>query len=285
MLGRAFHRSVTLMTSSLLLAALAPASQASEASPWDTGTHSAARLIAAAAIRDQGALRLRAGLELKLRPAWKTYWRYPGDSGVPPRFDFARSENVREVTVLWPAPQRFSDGSGTSIGYAEGVVFPLRVVPVDERKPAVLRVDLDYGVCEKICVPVDAKLELALTTRATAHDRLLAASEAQVPISVAIGPREPLGIVAIKRDSERQPSRVFVDVAASNEARVDLFAEGPTAEWALPLPQQVDGSSGSVRRFMFELDGLPPGARPAGAALKLTAVSATSAVEVVANLD
>ena len=284
MTGRTFHCFVALVASPLL-AAVPHASKASEASPWDNGTHSAARLIAAGAMRDQGAVRLRAGVELKLRPGWKTYWRYPGDSGVPPRFDFARSENVRDVTVLWPAPRRFSDGSGTSIGYAERVVFPLRVVPADERKPVLLRVDLDYGVCEKLCVPVDAKLELALTTRATAHDSVLAASEAQVPVGVAIGPREPLAIVAIRRESERQPSRVLVDVATSMDSRVDLFAEGPTAEWALPLPQPVDGWTAGVRRFMFELDGLPPGAKPAGAAVRLTAVSATSAIEVVADLD
>ena len=280
---RAFHRLATSAAASLMVALVPHAAQASEASPWDNGTHSAARLIAAGAIRDQGAARLRAGVELKLRPGWKTYWRYPGDSGVPPRFDFARSENVRDVTVLWPAPKRFSDGSGMSIGYAEAVVFPLRITPADERKPVVLRVDLDYGVCEKLCVPVDAKLELALSTRATTHDATLAASEARVPVSVAIGPRQPLAVVGVRREAERTPFRVVVDVAASEP--VDLFAEGPTPEWALPLPQPVDGAPAGVKRFAFELDGLPPGAKPAGTALKLTATSATSAVEVVAQLD
>jgi|RhiMethySRZTD1v2_1073278.scaffolds.fasta_scaffold02925_16 DsbC/DsbD-like thiol-disulfide interchange protein len=283
MTGRAFHRLATSAAASLMVALVPHAAQASEASPWDNGTHSAARLIAAGAIRDQGAARLRAGVELKLRPGWKTYWRYPGDSGVPPRFDFARSENVRDVTVLWPAPKRFSDGSGMSIGYAEAVVFPLRITPADERKPVLLRVDLDYGVCEKLCVPVEAKLELALTTRATAHDALLAASEARVPVSVAIGPRQPLAVVGVGREAERTPARVVVDVAANEP--VDLFAEGPTPEWALPLPQPVDGAPAGVKRFAFELDGLPPGAKPAGTALKLTATSATSAVEVVAQLD
>jgi DsbC/DsbD-like thiol-disulfide interchange protein len=274
-----------MLGATLLLAGAPHAGQAADASPWDNGTHSAVRLIGAGPIRDAGAVRLRAGVELKLRPGWKTYWRYPGDSGVPPRFDFARSENVRDVTVLWPAPQRMSDGSGTSIGYSAGVVFPLRIVPVDERKPVLLRVDLDYGVCEKLCVPVDAKLELALGANATAHDAVLAASEARVPSSVAIGPREPLAVVAVRRDSARDPSRVVVDVAAPKDPGVDLFAEGPTAEWALPVPRAEDGGPAGIRRFTFELDGLPPGARPEGAALRLTAVSATSAIEVVAQLD
>ena len=146
-------------------------------------------------------------------------------------------------------------------------------------------VDLDYGVCENLCVPVDAKLELSLTGSATAHDSVLTESEARVPASVAIGPRDPLAILAVRREGERQPARVIVDVAAPKDSNVDLFAEGPTSEWALPLPQPQGNAPAGVRRFVFELDGLPPGARPEGARLKLTAVSTTSTIEVFAHLD
>jgi hypothetical protein len=114
---------------------------------------------------------------------------------------------------------------------------------------------------------------------------VLAASEARVPSPVAIGAREPLAILAVRREGQSRPARVIVDVATSKNADVDLFAEGPTAEWALPLPQPVHGSAARVRRFAFELDGLPPDAKPEGARLKLTAVSATSAIEVSTDLD
>src|SRR6266542_1702588 len=92
-----------------------------------------------AAAADAPAKVVRAGIEIRLDPGWKTYWRYPGDSGVPPRFGFTRSENVASVSVLWPAPQSFSDGSGRSIGYKDDVIFPLRIVPRDPAKPVVLR--------------------------------------------------------------------------------------------------------------------------------------------------
>ena len=72
---------------------------------------------------------LRAGVEIRLAPGWKTYWRYPGDSGVPPQFDFANSDNVKSVSVPWPAPQRFSDSDGNTIGYKDNVVFPLQREP------------------------------------------------------------------------------------------------------------------------------------------------------------
>ncbi len=72
---------------------------------------------------------LRAGIEIKLQPGWKTYWRYPGDSGVPPQFDFAGSENLASAEVLYPAPHSFKDEAGTSIGYKETVVFPVASRP------------------------------------------------------------------------------------------------------------------------------------------------------------
>src|SRR5215203_947233 len=85
---------------------------AAEMSPWDDGLQSSVRLIAART-KGEGAGRMyRAGIEIKLSSGWKTYWRYPGDSGVPPAFDFSKSENVKTATVLFPAPTRFPDGAG-----------------------------------------------------------------------------------------------------------------------------------------------------------------------------
>ena len=88
--------------------------RAQDASAWDAEPHAAARLIAGAALQSADAAWLRAGIEIRLDTGWKTYWRYPGDSGVPPTLDFAGSENVKSVTVLWPAPTRFADGAAAT---------------------------------------------------------------------------------------------------------------------------------------------------------------------------
>ena len=67
--------------------------------------------------------------------------------------------------------------------------------------------------------------------------------------------------------------------------RVELFAEGPTADWALPVPSPVAGAPAGQQRFTFELDGLPPDAKPDGATLTLTAVAGGQAIEVPYRLD
>ena len=81
---------------------------------------------------------------------------------------------------------------------------------------------------------------------------------------------------------KRQGKSILVDVAAP--PGVALFAEGPAPDWALPVPVAVDGAPAGQQRFAFELDGLPPDARPDGATLKLTAVAGEQAIEVSARL-
>jgi DsbC/DsbD-like thiol-disulfide interchange protein len=258
---------------------------AADASPWDNDLRSAARLIAATA-RGDGVSRLfRAGVQIKLQPGWKTYWRYPGDSGVPPTFDFATSDNVKSVTVLYPAPMRFDDGAGgTAIGYQGAVVLPLRVVPQDAGKPVMLRLKLDYAACEKLCVPAKAALALTLTGAGGTEEAAVGAAEARVPRATAIGDSATPSVRAVRREARTGKPHIVVDVAPAG-SHVTLFAEGPTPDWALPLPQPIAGAAPGSQRFAFALDGVPAGAKPEGATLRLTAVSGEQAVEVAFRLD
>jgi len=228
---------------------------------------------------------LRAGVEIKLGRGWHTYWRYPGDSGVPPQFDFGQSQNVKSVDVLWPAPQRLAEAGGVAIGYVNNVIFPLRIVPADAGKPVVLRLKLDYAICEKLCLPVEGKVELALARGPSSQDAALAAAEARVPQKQALGQGRALAVRSVRREDGAARPRVVVDLAAPAGSPIDLFAEGPTPQWALPVPEPVKDAPAGVRRFAFEIDGVPPGASDRGVFLTLTAVGSGQAIEVEARLD
>jgi DsbC/DsbD-like thiol-disulfide interchange protein len=255
---------------------------AADSSAWDRDARAGIRLIAGNPGPD-GAM--RAGVEFNLAPGWKTYWRYPGDSGVPPRFDFEHSDNVKSVAVLWPAPHRLNDESGFTIGYKERVVFPLRIEPRDKAKPVVLRLKLDYAVCEKLCVPAEGKAELPLSGTPSQFDPSITAAEAAVPKPTALNSGGDFAIRAVHRDPSSKPEKIFVDVALPADAKVDLFAEGPTASWALPLPMPVSGAPARQQRFVFAAEGLPTGAQAQGAELTLTATTGKQAIEVKAKLD
>jgi DsbC/DsbD-like thiol-disulfide interchange protein len=272
--------------------------RAQDASDWDAQAHTESRLIAGAASKNGAPAFLRAGIEIKLEPGWKTYWRDPGDSGAPPTFDFSGSENVKSVNVLWPAPERFPDGAGGhSIGYVDHVILPLHVVAQDAAKQTLLQVKLGYDICSNICIPVEANLDLPLRNDG-AEEATIEKAEIRVPRRVALGQTSGgnaslrgangqaagLAILAVRRQPGDAHDRVIVDVAAPAGKTVDLFAEGPTSDWALPLPEQT-ATHGTVRQFAFDLDGLPPDAHAEGAVLTLTAVSEDDAIEVTAHLD
>jgi DsbC/DsbD-like thiol-disulfide interchange protein len=253
--------------------------RAEDSSPWQRDAHSAIRLLAGS----RSGTVLLGGIAIQLQAGWHTYWRTPGDSGVPPRFDFSKSDNVEAVMVLFPVPHKFDDGAGgISLGYTQQVVLPLRIVAKDANKPVTLRADINYAVCEKICIPVEAKAELAFASVASTEDGNLSEALNSVPKPANIGDPNPLTIRDVKRDGK---TNVLVDVAAPDGKDVSLFVEGPTPDWALPVPKLVDSSPAGVKRFAFELDGLPPGASPDGAALKLTLVGGDKAYEFNVNLN
>jgi DsbC/DsbD-like thiol-disulfide interchange protein len=269
-----------------LIGASSSVAIAADVSPWDEDAQSAARLVAARARDENGSRVFRAGVEIKLKDGWKTYWRYPGDSGVPPTLDFSKSQNVKSVAVHYPAPSRFPDGAGGhSIGYKGDVILPLHVVPQDPHKPVTLALKLGYAACEKLCVPAEATLQLPLSGAASAQEAALAAAEARVPKPAEIGASGTPAIRAVHRDAGSGKPRVLVDVASPNDTEVTLFAEGPTAQWALPLPEPIAGAPAGLQRFAFELDGLPPGEKASGSMLRLTAVAGDKAIEVAFRLD
>jgi len=270
----------TLAACGIALLTGAPA-RAADASPWVEDTYSAIRLIAGA--NQSGADRLRAGIEIKMQPAWHTYWRYPGDSGVPPRFSFSGSDNLATVKVLYPAPHAFTDEVGTTIGYKGNVILPLRVFPRQMDKPVTLRAKIDYAVCDRLCVPVEAHLELTLSSAGGADNPALAAAEARVPKPESAA---EAGLTARRANDDKLKPLVFVDLAAPTGQTVELLVEGPTPEWALPIPKPTQGAPPGHQHFGFELDGLPPGVDPKGPfELTFTILQGDRATEVKTHLD
>ena len=272
-------RAVFGVAATLFAACAAMEVHAEDSSPWQRDTHSAIRLLAGS----RSGTVLLGGIAIQLEPGWKTYWRTPGDSGVPPRFDFTKSDNVEAVTVLWPAPQKFDDGAGgTSLGYKQQVVLPLRIVAKNADKPVTLRAEINYAVCDKLCIPVEASAELAFASVASTEDGNLSEALNSVPKPANVGDPNPLTIRDVKREGK---ANVLVDVSAPDAKDVSLLVEGPTPDWALPVPKLVEHSPPGVKRFAFELDGLPPGVSPDGAALKLTLVGGDRSYEFNINLN
>ena len=155
----AFRPALALLA---VLAALAAAGEAlAAASPWARTPEAAVRLVSASeAVGDLD--RLRLGLEFELAPGWKTYWRSPGDGGLPPALDWTGSGNLGEASLYWPAPARFTILGIDSVGYENGLLLPMDVRVPEPGQPVRAALRVDYLTCSDICVPQSAELALTL---------------------------------------------------------------------------------------------------------------------------
>ena len=245
------------------------------------------RLLASGSSDTSSAPVFRGGVEIVLSRGWKTYWRYPGDAGIPPHFDWSGSENLAKVEVFYPAPKRITDGSGqSSIGYEGRVVFPLRITPKDSAKPVALKLKLDFATCDKLCIPAEAKLSL-MVSAASSIEPLLAEAEQFVPLKQDAAKPRALAILGAKRERKDiggKDDRIIVSVLARTVGKLDLFAEGPGEEWTLALPVLIENNAGHAT-FAIPLAGSKLGSNDAPPRIILTLVAGEQAIETEIPLD
>ena len=221
---------------------------------------------AASLLADQG----RVGVQIKLEPGWKTYWRLPGETGVAPRFDWSASENLKSVEVLYPAPTRFVDPEGETIGFAGEVVFPVVIEPLDASKPVKLRLRIDYGVCQQICIPAKAELFADSGKSDPAAGAVVDAAMATLPVR--------LDASAARLSPERQGLQLQLDLPEGAVA-LDVFVEGaPLAYFRAP---RADGS----KKLILPVDGMEDVSLLKGTSLTLTVTTAGAAYEIPAQVQ
>lgn len=162
-----------------------------------------------------------AALELVLQPGWKTYWRSPGDSGIPPRFDWDGSTNLGEVSFQWPAPELIDSDGTKSFGFHDRLVLPFEVTPLDPDQPVDLTAHVEFGICEKICVP--ASLTLSAPEVGNRPDPVIQTALANQPAS-----------------RDEQPACRLTAIEDGMQVQLDLMAEGPVDGVAVELPSLPD---------------------------------------------
>ena len=124
----------------------------------------------------------QAGLHIKLQPGWKTYWRNPGEAGIPPAIKVI-GDNLASFIVDAPLPLRIIDESGEAIGYHDEVLFPIRIMPKDLNAPLSIKLSSFFGVCAKVCTPAKFEREASFGASSDpAVEQLLATWRAKVPI-------------------------------------------------------------------------------------------------------
>jgi DsbC/DsbD-like thiol-disulfide interchange protein len=114
-----------------------------------------------------------AALHLILAPGWKTYWRAPGDAGIPPEFDWRGSQNIAGVSYFWPRPQVFDLNGMRTIAYKNELVLPIEFQLASPGGTTHVVGKIDIGVCDEICVPISLNVSAELTDRCSRNDPLI----------------------------------------------------------------------------------------------------------------
>ena len=225
-----------LLKYSLAVFVAAVSAQAAHAasSPWQDSAGGPVRIVAAEPAA--GETVVHAVLQIQLADGWKTYWRDPGDAGVPPQFDLTGSENLTLSNLQFPAPHRFDDGTSVWAGYKEPVSIGVDLARGDATKAMRLKGSVFLGVCEKICVPVKVEFDVPLGDATTSNEdqQLVASAYAALPAPAS----DTMHVTSAVVDGKRLTLKV-----ASPSAKPDLYLAAPRG-WQFGAPKFVSAKDG-----------------------------------------
>lgn len=162
-----------------------------------------------------------AALHVEMADGWKTYWRSPGDVGIPPRFDWRRSKNVAGVEMIWPTPRITVDHGMYTVGYSKQLVLPMRLTPARPGRDVVLKGTVEIGVCREVCIPAELRVSAQLPRDAAQRDPRIAASLANQPYSASeAGVRRVACRVSARQDGLGLRAEIDMPHLGSNETAI-----------------------------------------------------------------
>jgi suppressor for copper-sensitivity B len=217
-------RACMAFSAAVLLATGAGSDAAAATSATYDAPSLTARLITAEDRIRPGARTISAALSLKLGDGWKTYWRSPGEVGLPPEIEWTGSSNLESAEIQWPAPKRFRAFGIENFGYDTPVTYPIRVMLDEPGQALDLRATVALLVCSDVCVPLNFDLSLSLPS-GTGIDAASAAEigawSARVP---EIGPASGIELTAavLENSGEDLVVELRHDAAFSSP---DIFPE------------------------------------------------------------
>lgn len=214
----------TTIAAATLAAVLCAGSGAHAAtSDWANNTGGRMRLVALAPDTEG---HIRAALQIEPAPGWITYWREPGESGIPPQVTATAGSGVTIVAMRYPVPKPITVGAIQEIGYDAPVTLPLDL-RIDGKAPAKLDLTAFIGVCKDICIPFQAELSLPLppASQSTPHE------EALLDAAVASLPQAPAPDFAIESHTLSADAKTLSLRLTLPEARSQaplIYVTGPT---------------------------------------------------------
>jgi suppressor for copper-sensitivity B len=231
-------------------AATTPAQAA--ATDWVAGDHVRARLIAATdGVGVDGVLTL--GIQMRLEEGWETYWRSPGDSGFPPKFDWSGALNLDEISVAWPAPRRFTILGMNTFGYSGNLVLPVIATVLNPSQPVNVQLSMVYAVCREVCFLVEQDFYLRIPPGPGTDDAEMAALIEQYQAAVPTSNGPNLAVERASVSGGPTPTIEILARATDPFQAPDVIIEAPPGfMFQAPTVRMIAGGRRAILRVPFK---------------------------------
>lgn len=171
-----------------------------------------------------------AALHFTLPEGWKTYWRAPGDAGIPPEFSWRGSSNIGAIDITWPTPRVFKTNGFRTIGYQNQLVLPLEITPRRADGPVRIKGRVDLGLCKDVCIPGEVAFDHEFDRRSD-RNPTIAAAMAQRPYSATeAGVRSATCRIEPTTDGLRVEAHIAMP--STGGAEIAVIESGSPQLWA-----------------------------------------------------
>ncbi len=196
-----------------------------------------------------------AAIELSLAQGWKTYWRAPGDTGIPPQFNWGSGTNMLNVEPFWPVPDKFETAGQPTLGYSDKVVIPLRITPKNGAKQIKLRGRMDIGLCEEVCLPFTVRFNETLPMDG-AKDAAIMAALTDQPYSAKEGDVSR-AVCSVTPQDDGLTLKVDITLPTTGGDET-VVIEHPNKEiWVSYAKSSRSGDTVSAASWLLSPDGSP----------------------------
>jgi len=216
------------------------------------------------------------GMKITLDPGWKTYWRSPGDAGVPPTIDWKGARNIAAARIVWPLPTIYDDEGLRTIGYKHEVVLPLELTPRAPGAPFDVNGVLTIGVCNDVCIPLDLPFRMTAEGKGGPNPQITAALERQPKVIAASALPAMSCTVDPIPDGVHLTARLSLPDQGDPEAAV--FEHADAGLWVSEAELSRKGGTLEVSADLVPPEGQPFALDRSG--LRLTVIGAKGATEI-----
>ncbi|MBR0556685.1 cytochrome C biogenesis protein [Ciceribacter sp. L1K23] len=260
----------------MLIAALfigpivAPSATIAASSDWAKNEGGRMRLVITAT--DQPG-RYDGMLQIEPKPGWMTYWREPGDSGIPPELTFDEQSGVRVTEMRFPAPKRIDNGPVRDLGYDQAVSLPFQLEAPKAAAGQLVTAQAFVGICQNICIPFQAEFRIELPVAAEAMDAIQVAQARQ---TLPEAPSDEFGIDAVRRADDGSGLLIAMTLPNSEQAPV-LYVTGGAG--IVTMDSRVEDRSDGTAVLFVPITTLPEHGDPEGKIWRVLAIAGDRSME------